>query len=102
PGEHSSPSFPSLPQLAPRAWLREFNFSSHPGLSVVLALVAVAALFSAGVWWGMKVHGGTASAPATQTPADTRTASSQPTSSSGVGQLPRNVSTVESDNLMDP
>ncbi len=34
--------------------------SSRPGLSVVLGLVAVAALFSAGAWWGMEVHGKTA------------------------------------------
>jgi hypothetical protein len=31
--------------------------SSHPGLSVVMGLVAIAALFSAGAWWGMQVHG---------------------------------------------
>ncbi|MGA7564495.1 MAG: N-acetylmuramoyl-L-alanine amidase [Terriglobales bacterium] len=30
--------------------------SSRPGLSVVIGLVAVAALFSAGAWWGMRVH----------------------------------------------
>jgi N-acetylmuramoyl-L-alanine amidase len=30
--------------------------SARPGLSVVLGLVAVAALFSAGAWWGMRVH----------------------------------------------
>lgn len=29
---------------------------AHPGLTVVLALVTVAALFSAGVWWGMQFH----------------------------------------------
>lgn len=34
--------------------------SSRPGLSLVLGLVAVAALFSAGAWWGMQVHGRTA------------------------------------------
>ncbi len=31
--------------------------TAHPGLSVVMGLVAVAALFSAGVWWGMQEHG---------------------------------------------
>ena len=36
--------------------------SSRPGLSVVMGLVAVAALFSAGAWWGMQVHGKTAAA----------------------------------------
>jgi len=30
---------------------------SHPGLSAVLSLVAVAALFSAGAWWGMEEQG---------------------------------------------
>ncbi|MBZ5549620.1 MAG: N-acetylmuramoyl-L-alanine amidase [Acidobacteriia bacterium] len=31
--------------------------SSRPGLNVVIGLIAVAALFSAGVWWGMQVPG---------------------------------------------
>jgi N-acetylmuramoyl-L-alanine amidase len=31
--------------------------SSRPGLNVVIGLIVVAALFSAGVWWGMQVHG---------------------------------------------
>lgn len=30
--------------------------SSRPGLKVVIGLIAVAALFSAGMWWGMQVH----------------------------------------------
>ena len=30
--------------------------TSRPGLSVVLVLVLVAGLFSAGVWWGMQAH----------------------------------------------
>src|ERR1700676_3286596 len=34
--------------------------SSRPGLSVALGLVAVAALFSAGAWWGMQARGKTA------------------------------------------
>jgi N-acetylmuramoyl-L-alanine amidase len=34
--------------------------NSRPGLNVVMGLVAVAALFSAGAWWGMQVHGRTA------------------------------------------
>lgn len=36
----------------------------HPGLNVVMGLVAVAALFSAGVWWGMQLHGEQASSKA--------------------------------------
>ena len=31
----------------------------RPGMNVVMALVAVAALFSAGAWWGMQTHGKT-------------------------------------------
>ena len=31
--------------------------SARPGLSVVIGLIAVAALFSAGLWWGMQMHG---------------------------------------------
>jgi N-acetylmuramoyl-L-alanine amidase len=30
--------------------------SSRPGLRILMGLVAVAALFSAGAWWGMQVH----------------------------------------------
>ena len=43
-------------------FLRQLSLpgSSRPGLSVVMGLVAVAALFSAGAWWGMQVHGKTA------------------------------------------
>ncbi len=33
--------------------------SSRPGLRAVMGLVAVAALFSAGAWWGMQFHGNT-------------------------------------------
>jgi N-acetylmuramoyl-L-alanine amidase len=41
------------------AFVRNISWpgSSSPGLTVVLGLTAVAALFSAGVWWGMQVHG---------------------------------------------
>jgi N-acetylmuramoyl-L-alanine amidase len=34
--------------------------SSSPGLNVVMGLVALAALFSAGAWWGLQAHGKTA------------------------------------------
>jgi N-acetylmuramoyl-L-alanine amidase len=52
----------SRPSLSPLSFLRRpaFPGSSHPGMSVVMGLVAVAALFSAGAWWGMQVHGKTA------------------------------------------
>jgi len=47
PEAHRRPSF--LQSLA-------VPFASRPGLSVVLMLVMVAGLFSAGVWWGMQAH----------------------------------------------
>lgn len=46
--ELPAPTF--LPSLAGSA-------SSRPGLSVVVGLVAAAALFSGGVWWGVRHHG---------------------------------------------
>jgi N-acetylmuramoyl-L-alanine amidase len=47
------PSLPFLDRLSDAG-------GSHPGLSVVMGLVAVAALFSVGAWWGMQEHGRTA------------------------------------------
>jgi N-acetylmuramoyl-L-alanine amidase len=49
--------------LRPAPFLSRFSFpfsvagSSRPGLNVVMGLLAVAALFSAGAWWGMQIHG---------------------------------------------
>ena len=53
-----------LPRSLPLPFLQRLSLlgSSRPGLSVVMGLVVVAALFSAGAWWGMQVHGTTASA----------------------------------------
>jgi N-acetylmuramoyl-L-alanine amidase len=41
------------------SFLRRTSGAGHsrPGLSVVIGLVAVAAVFSAGAWWGMEPHG---------------------------------------------
>jgi len=72
--------------------------SSHPGLSVVLGLVAVAALFSAGAWWGMQEQwrtpitraAATKQVPAPQT---VQTAPSLPADA---------LSSAASDNLMNP
>src|SRR5262249_31612458 len=61
----------------------------HPGLSVVLVLVAVAALFSAGVWFGMRNH----PADATKAEVALQSATPQPT--------PVSTSAI-SDHLMDP
>src|SRR6266436_5373740 len=58
----------ATPAQAPRVlqFLRRLPLpgSSRPGLSVAMGLVAVAALFSAGAWWGMQVHEKTAVAKA--------------------------------------
>jgi N-acetylmuramoyl-L-alanine amidase len=83
PAEFSN-DFANYAQRRPAARAPEFPLHSsgaerdgniltaHPGLSVVMGLVAVAALFSAGVWWGMQQHGispalrSTAQMPGTQ------------------------------------
>ncbi len=55
------PTFPAQPpRVLPFLHRLSLPGSSRPGLSVVMGLVAVAALFSAGAWWGMQVHGKTA------------------------------------------
>jgi N-acetylmuramoyl-L-alanine amidase len=71
---------------------------SRPGLSVVLALVAVAALFSAGAWWGMQVHGKTAIAKveATNTAISRQSVTAPPAPPADV------LSPAVSDNLMNP
>lgn len=46
----------NIPVFAAKATLAAVAHASRPGLSVVLALVLVAALFTTGVWWGMQNH----------------------------------------------
>jgi len=75
-----APAF--LPHMASRR-------TPHPGLSVVLILVAVAALFSAGVWFGMRQHD--------------REVSQVPQSMPSAVPTPTPVSApVPSDHLLDP
>lgn len=70
--------------------------SSLPGLSVVLALVIVAALFSAGAWWGLENRGATA-VKAVAGKVDSLPASvTSPPAPAGV------VSPAVADNLMTP
>jgi N-acetylmuramoyl-L-alanine amidase len=57
---------PPKPVLLPLSNSQRSRTSSPPGLNVVMGLVAVAALFSVGTWWGMQGHGKT---PATNTTA---------------------------------
>ena len=85
-----------LPRALP--FLRRISLlgSSRPGLSVVMGLVAVAALFSAGAWWGMQVHGKTA---VTKVAAANTAISPH----SAAPSAPQEVLSLEfSDNLMNP
>jgi len=72
--------------------------SSRPGLSIAMGLVAVAALFSAGAWWGMQVRGKTADAKveATNTAISPQSVTTPPAPPAEV------LSPAISDNLMDP
>jgi len=72
--------------------------SSRPGLSVVMGLGAVAALFSAGAWWGMQVHGKTAAAKveATETAISRKSVTTPPAPPADV------LSPAVSDDLMNP
>jgi N-acetylmuramoyl-L-alanine amidase len=72
--------FPVLPFLEQPPVSRH----SRAGLNMVMGLIAVVALFSAGVWWGMQMHGKTEASPA-------RIAASSPSASTRV-----------SDNLTNP
>ncbi len=92
---------PTTPIELPRAlpFLRRISLpgSSRPGLSVVMGLVAVAALFSAGAWWGMQDHGKTAVTKVAA--ANTATSPHSATAPSA----PQEVLSLEfSDNLMNP
>ena len=56
-----APSIPAEPyQPLPSLYQLSLPRNSRPGLSLVMGLVAVAALFSAGAWWGMQLRGKTA------------------------------------------
>ncbi len=92
-----------VPHVLPFPNRFSFPRSSRPGLSVVMGLVAVAALFSAGAWWGMQVHekGAVTKVAAKQTedPKDV----TQPQSVTAPPAPPTNaLSTAISDNLMNP
>src|SRR5712692_7973290 len=58
PFDLKDPATPAEPyQPLPSLYQFSLPANSRPGLSLVMGLVAAAALFSAGVWWGMQVHG---------------------------------------------
>ena len=71
--------------------------NSRPGLNVVLGLVAVAALFSAGTWWGMRVHGTTA-----VTKASNKMESTPPSVTAPPAPAAEELSLAVGDNLMSP
>ena len=76
--------------------------SLRPGLSVVMGLVAVAGLFSAGAWWGMQVRGKTAVAKVEAIAATTSPQSvTTPPAPSAEVLYPAIVPAI-SDNLMNP
>jgi N-acetylmuramoyl-L-alanine amidase len=92
------PTPPALPLILSFPRALSLPGSSRPGLSVVLGLVTVAALFSAGAWWGMQVHGKTATA------ADeaARTATSRKSVTTPAAPPADVLSPGVSDNLMNP
>jgi len=75
----------------------------RPGMNVVMALVAVAALFSAGAWWGMQTHGKT---PVTRIaePSEADTHAALPLRSVTAPAPPHEEVLVQlvADNLMNP
>jgi N-acetylmuramoyl-L-alanine amidase len=98
PFEIEQPTTPAEPQVFPFPQHLSLPGGSRPGLNVVMGLVAVAALFSAGAWWGMQVHGKTAvtKVVATKTETSPQSATTPPAPQAEV------LSLVVSDNLMNP
>jgi N-acetylmuramoyl-L-alanine amidase len=96
--EIDEPTTPTPPSYLPFLHRLSLPGSSRPGLSVVMGLVAVAALFSAGAWWGMQVHGKTAATMvvATKTETSPQSVTTPPAPPADV------LSPAVSDNLMNP
>ena len=84
-----------LPRTATPRWNERLAFltSSRPGLSGVLALVSVAALFSAGVWWGMQ----------SRVTVNEKSAELQPSQPAGIRPAVTSLSpSTPADHLLDP
>jgi len=97
----SSPSSSSSLSFLHRSSLAA---GSHPGLSVVLVLMAVAALFSAGAWWGIQGHGksGVAKTPGAALAA-ANTAASPSSATATLAPASENIAPATlSDNLLNP
>ena len=100
-GEPAPPS--ELPRSLPFLNRLSLPGSSRPGLSAVMGLVAVAALFSAGAWWGMQVHGTTAVARTEAAKiVATKTAITPPSVTTPPAPPADVLSPTISDNLMNP
>ena len=85
------------------SFLRRTSAAGHsrPGLSVVIGLVAVAAVFSAGAWWGMEPRGKTPSPKAAANlPTTNHPSQSSALTTAVAGATIR--STATTDNLMSP
>jgi N-acetylmuramoyl-L-alanine amidase len=101
--EKEEPTTPTaLRRVLP--FLHRFSLpsSSRPGLSIVMGLVAVATLFSAGAWWGMQVHGKTAVAKAEAIAAATSPQSVTTPPAPSADVLSPAIAPAISDNLMSP
>jgi N-acetylmuramoyl-L-alanine amidase len=98
--ESATPTQP--PRVLPFLHRLSLPGSSRPGLSVAMGLVAVAALFSAGAWWGMQVHGKTAVAKAEAIAAATSPQSVTTPPAPPADVLSPAVVSAISDNLMNP
>lgn len=97
------PAPPTEPRRLPFLHRLSLAGSARPGLSVVIGLAAVAALFSAGAWWGMQLHGNTAAAGSEVAGMDATRNAISPRSVT-VPRVPAEdvLSPAISDNLMSP
>ena len=105
--EPATPKSDELPISSPLPRGFSLPGSSRPGLSVVMALLAVAALFSAGAWWGMQMHAKSAIASARPGQATmpvataTKPVSPRPVTTPAA-PVEMDLSLGASDNLMNP
>ncbi len=108
PVQHDEPRVPDFALVASRRRSLSFSFSSRPGLSVVLGLMAIAALFSAGVWWGMRVHEKDPAARAVEGKTveakslDIKPGENKTAATGNAATTPSSASSSAPDNLMDP
>jgi N-acetylmuramoyl-L-alanine amidase len=85
------------------SWLaRPSLASSRAGLNVVMGMVAVAALFFAGAWWGMQTHGKAGSSSAARNVADANTQVPPRSVTAPPAPLANVSMPVAADNLMSP